>query len=289
VCADNLEDLRFGEPELLEGLGSGDQNVHMVRETASPEGFVYAVGGAIHLRQIWWTRSLNEPGEPLEGVDDPTQGEANGLYAPISGNGPLGGLNFFFERTLAAHALARRALFGGVLGSDGKVAGVVRLPAPYNLDDSQNRTSFDLAVAGEGARAWWAASRPSTLLGLFTASLDATDVDAADPVNVTTAPGNCGATGLSAAPWVTPDGRWGFFSAEEKFDNCMSRNTQNDLFLVELEEGGQAAGIAQPLEDINLEAVDDVQASLSKDACFLFFSSDRGGSNTLRAYRAKRR
>ena len=162
----------------------------------------------------------------------------------------------------------------------------MRLPAPFNANLPTVQSAYSIAVSE--TRAWWMVNLDSSFQVRFlTAPLDGS----APPSVVTlTLPDGCVLNEFDFGPWVTPDGKLLFVNAAERDTSCASIEPRvEDILVFQLDETGQPIGPGVPLPGISRRGTTEVDASLSSDMCWLYFTAPLADGGMHGASRARRR
>lgn len=280
-------DLVFAEPEPLTPTNA-DAGLYFLRYPrifGEPPQLTYTrdyFGG-----QLWFTEDFGQSaGAPMTGeLDVVDAGENGGLKVDWVLPGSLSGLNFFFNRNEHSEGGGLRVeLYGAVIDAAGTATRVVRLPAPFNGPLGGARSSYALALSR--AHAFWTINNDGSL-DVHTFSMK---LGAETPTEIQfELPGGCVLGEFEYGLWAAPDAPWLFFSARERNAGCKTLAAEPfDVFAVKLNDAGLPDGPAVSVAGVSQPGVLDMDPSLSPDACWLYFASDRDTPKTLRLFRAHR-
>jgi hypothetical protein len=273
----------FATPEPLSVLNAaaGDWYLRSPRPFGDGGALLYVrdfFGG-----EIWLTGDpLSNVGAPVPNpVSDPDFLEGAPLWFEPRENGALDAMNFVFNRM--ADTSSPHELYGARLDVNGTVSDIMRLPPPFNPVTPFSEASYAMAVSRD--RAFWMVNRDLMFaLQFLTAPLDASGPPSVVPLDYSD---DCALTEFDVGAWVTPDGRLLFVSATERDASCapLAGDTK-DVVMFQLDESGQALGPAIAVNGINRAGESELDASLSADMCWLYFS--RMDGDKLRLARARR-
>jgi hypothetical protein len=259
----------FGPPERLSALiGSRTGDERFPRAASAGPGMFFRIGNPSSESALWFSANHLSGGSDqafATSVDVSGQSESGALEleSPVPA---LASANFFFDRTSGGPG-SGRTLYAGIRTAGIDVGGVSPLPAPFNPSDGGS-SNYSLALTT--ARAFWMTDRSGSP-ELVTAPLG----DPGTPAVVTIDIGSsgCSRSGSDATPWVSPDGSFMLLRSAETSTGCATAGGMNDLFVVVLDPGGQAAAPASPLTDVNRAGGNDSDPSMSRDLCWLYFAA----------------
>jgi hypothetical protein len=283
-CSD-VSRFRFAPAEPIAPRGPGASNQRFPRLTGQPSEMLFRVGDEAHTQALYVTSNLEVSGseQPFgQEINLSSESTSGPLEARIdSGDFP----NFFFDRTTAGPT-SPRVLYGVKRGMGVGLSGsIAPMPAPFNSMAGSTASNYSIAIAGQLGRAFWMSLRGGSP-DLLTALLE--QASAPTPVSIRLGASTCTRSGLDSTPWVSSDGKFLLFSSLEVNSNCASIGSARDLHVAAM-QGGQPAGFAIALEDVNQAGVDDADPSMSSDLCHLYFASNPSGTpDGFRLYRALR-
>jgi hypothetical protein len=281
-------DLVFGVPEPLTAVNA-DAGLHLLRYPRSFDGasqLMYTrdyFGG-----QLWLTGDLGQSkGAPMPSpLDEASGGENGSLKTAWPLPGALSGLNFFFNRSEQGEAGPLRIdLYGASVDKAGSASRVVRLPAPFNAPPGSVRSSY--SVAFSRTHAFWTVNNDGSLdVHAFSMKLDGEWI----PTDMSLAlRADCVLRDFEYAFWAVPDAPLLFFSAKERDASCkVLPGEPFDVFVVKLNEAGLPEGAPVSVSGVSQAGKSDLEPSLSPDACWLYFASERDTPDKLRLFRAHR-
>ncbi len=284
ACTDTTR-FHFGAAETLDHINAAHPSDWLRYPRAiGDHGLIYTVEG-----QTGWTRAIWVTQDFTTSAGQEGSASADGNGAPLvtapPATGALSSYNFYFDNAIPN--TLRRQVVGATIDSTGNMATATPLAAPINNSNSNSNYSFALA-SGSG-RAWWTSDRSGAFqFQVFTADVLAGGSATAVQVSLTTAPSNCPLDVIDPSPWATPDGKLLLFDSSEHYTDCTNKNAPLDMFYAFPDQNGKVSAQAQQI-NVDLQAVNDSQPSLSPDMCWLYFASDRNGAKTTRLYRAHRR
>ena len=269
-CAD-FANLSFGAPEKLSTLSQGNERFPRAADTGSA---LFYTEGTIDQTELRYTES------PASGIGTSISSsmrvESGALLAP-----GFYQQNLFFDRKTNGK---RRIMMAAWLGKS--VTAATLAPAPINAADSED---YSFAVAPEAQHAYWMSTRngdPDLLWYSASAMADPAPLD----VKIRAGMQACPRRGGDSSPWVNLAGTILLFAAESVNDNCdLNDSGAYDLFAVPLDAAGAPASNAVAISSVNNTggASNEVDPSLSQDACTLYFASD-AGTGRYELYRARR-
>jgi hypothetical protein len=283
ISSKELGEIEFAEPEPLVAVNAsgGDDGLRFPRAFDRGTKLFYE-RAYIGANSIWLTGDFEQSeGAPIAfPIDGP--GPEGGPLAASTTTGALAEYNFFFTRNLADGGLENgNQLFAARIDAAGIASAITQLPAPFNATP---RRSYSVALSRD--RAWWSVNLDGALnIQLWTAPLTGDLIPSRVSLSLA---GGCGLIEFDYAPWANPDGRLLFVTFTERGETCNHlAQDATDIGFVKVNSAGQAQGPVVPL-NVNRAVLADTDASLSHDACWLFFSSRRHESRRLRLYRARR-
>jgi hypothetical protein len=289
TCLD-FDEFDFETPEALSTINAAHSlDLRAPRALDEHKSLLFTVSSLNSLSKLHYSTDYTLDGgqamlAPFDGGDfherDPM------LTYPVE-SGPLAGMALFFDRTVSDYVLGTRRLWGSIWDPNKKeFLPPTELGPPYNPADAAKST-WSVAVAGQAKRVWFVSNRDGALNPKLYTAPTAPGATAVT-VSLITAPYNCPVKAYELSPWVTANGAVLFFQAPETAAGCVE-GPKHDLYMIPLAPNGQALGLsAQPLA-VNLPSTHDFSPSVSFDACWLYFASDRDLSPRLQLYRARRK
>jgi hypothetical protein len=247
-----------------------------------------ASGALLYVREffggeIWLTGDPeSDVGAPVANpVSDANFLEGSPLWFEAHENDAFESMNFFFNRV--ANGTSANELYGARLDVNGTISDMTRLSPPFNPATPLSEAAYALALSRD--RAWWQVNRDLMFaLQFVTAPLDESGPPSVVPLGYTD---DCSFIEFDLSAWVTPDGRLLFVNATERDASCAVLSGEpRDVVMFRLDESGQALGPAMPVIGVNRPGMTELDASLSPDMCWLYFS--RIESDKLRLARARR-
>ena len=274
-CTD-FTNLSFAAPQKLSTLSRGSERYP--RPVGSGSALLYTEVTAAE-SQIWYTES------PASGVGTVLSGPLSDESGPLVAAGFYDQSLFFDRRTSTGR---RKILMATSVAKGISAASSMLAPLPINATNSED---FSIAISAGALRAYWMSTRNDKAEPELFFAEKGVDEATVFEVQIKAGTQACPRRGADASPWVNSDGTLLLFSAESVNDNCEANDMgASDLFAVALDPSGAAKGLAVPIASLNNTGgtSNEVDPSLSEDACTLYFASDRGKTGQFELYRAER-